>query len=33
MQQNMGKMLKSLGTMQKKMDAIQQELGDAVFEG
>lgn len=29
----MGKMLKSLGTMQKKMDAVQQELSDAVFEG
>jgi DNA-binding YbaB/EbfC family protein len=33
MQQNMGKMLKSLGTMQKKMDTVQQELGDAIFEG
>lgn len=33
MQQGMPKMFKGLMDLQKKMDAVQQELGVAVFEG
>jgi DNA-binding YbaB/EbfC family protein len=30
---NMGKMLKGIQELQRRMDTIQAELGDAVFEG
>jgi DNA-binding YbaB/EbfC family protein len=33
MQPNLGKMLKSMTELQRKMDVIQKELGDAEFEG
>jgi DNA-binding YbaB/EbfC family protein len=33
MQQNLGKMLKSMQQLQVRMDTIQKELGEAVFDG
>jgi DNA-binding YbaB/EbfC family protein len=33
MQPNIGKMLKGMQELQRRMDTIQTELGDAVFEG
>ena len=33
MQNNMGKLLKTIGDMQKRMEKVQAELGDAVFDG
>jgi DNA-binding YbaB/EbfC family protein len=33
MQQNMGKMLKGITELQKRVDAAQKEIGEAQFEG
>jgi DNA-binding YbaB/EbfC family protein len=33
MQQNLGKLLKGIGELQKKVDAAQKEIGDTVFKG